>query len=394
MAGTERAHRNGPLAAVDLSALRRRRTLKWTHDPQDVLPAWVAEMDVAMAAPIRAALLAAVARDEFGYAPPGARTELPAACAGFLADAYGWHPDPGGIHPVADVLTGVRIALDLADPAGAPVVLPTPAYPPFFAVLHGARRTVTEVPLAVGDRGPELDLDGVDRALRAGARTVLLCTPHNPTGRVFRGDELAALAAVVEGHGARVVSDEVHAPLTLPGCRHVPYAAAIPAAAGHAITVTSASKGWNLPGLKCAQVVLTAEADLPRWEAEVPGFERFGASPLGIAANVAAYTEGRGWLEQVVAQLDAHRRALADLVARHLPGVGYRPPEATYLAWLDCRSLHLPRPPAEVFLERGRVAVNDGAEFGAPGAGFVRLNFGTSPALLEEVVRRMGVALR
>jgi cysteine-S-conjugate beta-lyase len=394
MAGTFRAAAGPPFDRVGLPALRARRTLKWTRHPPDVLPAWVAEMDVGVAEPVREALLAAIARGELGYPPPGDRTELPAACAGFLAAAHGWAVDPAAVHPVCDVLTGVRIALGLSGAPGTPVVLPTPAYPPFFDVVRQSGRPPAEVPMVDGPGGFALDLDGVDRALRAGATAVLLCTPHNPTGRVFRRAELAALAATVERHGARVVSDEVHAPLAHPGHRHVPYAAATPEGARHTITVVSASKAWNMPGVKCAQVVLTDPADRARWEEAVPAFEQAGASPLGIAANIAAYTAGGQWLAQVRAQLDVQRTALAGLVDRHLPGVRYRVPEATYLAWLDCRGLGLDRPPGEVFLDRGRVAVNDGAEFGAAGAGFVRLNFGTAGDRLEEIVRRMGVALR
>ncbi|HVL85042.1 MAG TPA: aminotransferase class I/II-fold pyridoxal phosphate-dependent enzyme [Pseudonocardia sp.] len=381
----------GPFAAADATG---RRSLKWCRHPAAVLPAWVAEMDVAPAEPVRAALRAAVDRGDVGYPLPGALTELPAACAAFLAGAYGWHVDPAGVHPVADVLTGVRIALDLAAPPGAAVVLPTPAYPPFFDVLGRSGRPVVEVPMVDADDGAQLDLDGIDCALRAGAAAVLLCSPQNPTGRVYRRAELAALAGTVQRRGARVVADEVHAPLTYPGHRHLPYAAVSAVTAAHTVTVTSASKGWNLPGVKCAQVILTDPRDIARWEVEVPVHEQFGASPAGIAANVAAYREGGPWLAEVRQHLDANRHLLAELLAQQLPAVPYRVPDGTYLAWLDCRALDLGGPPAAFFLDRAAVALSEGSTFGAAGTGFVRLNFATSPAVLTQIVRRMGAAVR
>jgi cystathionine beta-lyase len=380
-----------PFDAVSLERLRRRRTVKWSLYGPDVLAAWVAEMDFDVAEPVRDALLDAVDREDFGYTPADL-TELTTACAEFLAAAHGWDVDPGRIFPVADVLVGIAGALDLTTPPGCAVVVPTPAYPPFFDVVGHGGREVVEVPFRDDGKRPVLDVDAIDAALARGAGAVLLCNPHNPTGRVLDRAELEGVAEAVERHGARVVADELHAPLVYPGGRYVPYSTVSPAAAGHSVTVTSASKAWNIAGLKCAQVVTTNHADAQRWRA-LPLFAVAGPTPLGIAASIAAYRSGGPWLHELVGYLDGNRRRLGELLADELPGVGYRVPEATYLAWLDCAALEL-GDPAAFFLSEARVALNDGPAFGTGYAANVRLNFGTSRALLERIVRAMGAALR
>jgi cystathionine beta-lyase len=347
-------------------------------------------MDFDVAEPVKAALLDAVEREDFGYTAADL-TELTTACADFLAEAHGWIVPPTRIFPVADVLVGIAGALDVLMPSRGGIVVPTPAYPPFFEIVALGGRDVVQVPLTDDER-PALDLDAIAAALDRGAGAVLLCNPHNPTGRAFGPDELARLAHVVERHRARVIADEVHAPLVYPGSRHVPYATVSTAAAEHSVTVTSASKAWNIPGLKCAQVVTTNHADAARWR-ELPVFKVAGPTQLGVAASVAAYRSGGPWLRDVVAYLDGNRHRLAELVAAELPGVSYRVPDATYLAWLDCTGLGIDDP-ATFFLHEARVALNDGPAFGAGYEPYVRLNFATSGALLERIVRAMGRAVR
>jgi cystathionine beta-lyase len=376
---------------VDLARLRARRTVKWTLYGPDVLAAWVAEMDYDVAPVVRAALLDAVAREDFGYVPADL-TELTTACADFFAARYGWMVPPARIFPIADVLSGISSALDVFVSPGAGVVVPTPAYPPFFEVVELTGRTAVAVPVVRGPDLDALDLDAIDAALGEGARAVLLCNPHNPTGRVFTLAELQALAAIVERHGARVVADEVHAPLVFPGSAHVPYATVSDATAAHAVTVTSASKAFNLAGLKCAQVIAANHDDAARLRG-LKVFEVAGPTPVGIAASTAAYRSGGDWLHGLVSYLDENRRALVELLADAVPAVAFRLPEATFLAWLDCSALGLDDP-ARFFLDHARVALSDGPPFGPGCEQFVRLNFATSRALLERIVDAMSTAVR
>lgn len=390
----ETARRDALIAGFDnvtLEDVRGRGNAKWSRYGPDVLAAWVAEMDFPLAAKIRGALHEAIERGCTGYPPQPEETGLPRACADWLARG-GLSVDPGQIRIVLDVLQGIILAIELYSRPGSAVVVMTPSYPPFFETVGVAGRKIVETPLSVSGQRPAFDLDAIYAALRAGAGTVILCNPYNPLGRVFRREELAALAEIVEAQGARVIADEVHAPLVYPGAIHVPYASVSAAAAAHSVTLTSASKGWNLPGLRCAQIVLTNEADIAPWD-RLSHLRSGGASILGILANRVAYAEGQPWLDVVIGYLDGNRTLLADLLAAHLPRVGYTMPEATYLAWLDCRALGL-EDPAAFFLKHAKVAVRDGAGFGEPGRGWVRLTFATSRSILTRMIEQMGDALR
>jgi cysteine-S-conjugate beta-lyase len=389
---------------MTIDELRRRGSLKWTRGGSGVLGAFVAEMDFGTAPVVEAALRAAMERQEYGYLSDQASADLSRACADWQRAAYGWAADPARIWPVADVFQALVAAIRVFSRPGSPVILPTPAYMPFVALPGQLGREAIQVPTVPGPDGrPTLDADGIDAAFRAGGHLLVLINPGNPAGRVYSRDELAAVADVVERHGGRVFADEIHAPLVYAAGHHVPYPTVSAAAAGHAITAVSASKAWNLPGLKCAQLILTSEADVATWAAHWPLYEH-GASTPGVRASIAAYRAGKDWLAEVLAYLDGSRHLLADLVAEHLPGVGYTPPEGTYLAWLDCRALALgqdalrphPAPPvdlAEFFLSKAGVLATDGALCGEAGRGFLRLNFATPRPVLTEMIRRMGKAL-
>jgi cystathionine beta-lyase len=376
---------------VHIAGLLERKTLKWGRHGAEVLGAWVAEMDFALAPEIRAALHDAVDRGMAGYPLRDISTGLPSACAAWLTEAYGWQVRPEWIFLLPDVLTGISLGIEAYSRPGSAVILPTPAYPPFFEIISARRRRVIEVPMVAADGQPVLDIAGIDAALADGGGTVVLCNPHNPLGRVFSRAELTALSDVVTARGGRVIADEVHGPLTYPGHRHVPYASVSPDAAAHTITLVSASKAWNIAGLKCCQVALSNEADVRRWR-EIPFHDRHGASTLGIAANIAAYTNGDAWRRELIRYLEESRALLARLLAAGLPDISFCPPEATYLAWLDCRRLGLPDP-AGYFLQHARVALSPGAAFGSPGRGFVRLNFATSHAILERIIGAMSAAI-
>jgi cystathionine beta-lyase len=386
--------RTAELDALTEPELRARGSLKWTAVEPDTIGAWVAEMDFGTAGEISAALRAALATGNLGYLPPGPRAELAAACAQWQQEWYGWPVPPEHVYPVADVVTALELVIRHLSRPGSPVIVPTPAYMPFLTTPPLQGREVIEAPMARDGRGYRLDPDRLDAAFRAGADLLILCNPANPTGRVLSAGELAEVTAVVDRHGGRVFADEIHGPLVYPGHRHLPYAASSGTAAGHTVTATSASKAWNLPGLKCGQVIVGDPAAAATWR-RVGSTASAAPGILGVAAAVAAYRSGQHWLAEVLAYLDRNRQALGELLATELPQVGYHPPEGTYLAWLDCRALRLADPaesPAGYFRRSARVALVDGAECGEAGRGHVRLNFATPLPVLRRAVTRLARA--
>jgi cystathionine beta-lyase len=377
--------------ALTEDALRAAGSLKWTKFGP-AIGAFVAEMDFGTAPAVSRALHEAVDAARFGYLPAPVADEMARAYADWSARRYGWAVPPERVGPLGDVVAGLQAAIEHFTPLGSPVVLPTPAYMPFLTVPQMMGRELIQVPMVEDGGRPTYDLDGIARALDRGAGLVVHVNPHNPLGRVFTADEQLALAAVVERAGARVFADEIHAPLVHPGAVHQPYAALSEATARHTVTATSASKAWNLPGLKAAQLVLSNDVDVEHW-ADVGVLYVHGASTLGVLAATAAYRDGEEWLAGVLRYLDGNRHLLADLIADRLPQVRYTPPEGTYLAWLDCRGLDLGPRPGAFFLEQAGVALIDGPECGAPGEGHVRLNLATPRPVLRAIVDRMAAAV-
>ncbi|MGH4032115.1 MalY/PatB family protein [Actinomycetota bacterium Odt1-20B] len=378
-----------PLCRLSLEQLRERTSMKWRTYPADVLPLWVAEMDVPVAEPVARAIRSAVERGDTGY-PAG--TAYAEALAAFAARRWDW----GGLAVertaiVPDVMLGIVEILKLVSGPGDPVVVNCPVYPPFYQFVRNAGHPVVEARL---DEEGRIDFVALEAAFRdavgdGGRRPVyLLCSPHNPTGTVHTAAELADVARLSRRYGVRVVVDEIHAPIMAGGTRFVPYLS-VPGGE-NGLSLMSASKAWNLAGLKAAVAVAGPEAgdDLARLPEEVG----HGPSHLGVIAHTAALREGGDWLDALLTGLDENRRLLDELLHEHLPAVRHHPGQATYLAWLDCRALGLGDDPAAVFLERGRVAVNAGTSFGSGGAGFVRMNLATSPEILSEGVRRMATA--
>lgn len=376
---------------ITAASLRERGALNWSTHPE-AIGSFVAEMDFGCAPEIVAALHAGVDGLRFGYLPPVLIADMSQACAGWLAERYAWDVPPDDIRPVGDVIAGLEIAIEHFSRPGSAVVVPTPAYKHFLDVPLRTGREVVEVPMVlVADRW-EFDLQGLDRAFAGGGGLLILCSPHNPLGRVFDRDELAAVAEVADRRGVRVFADEIHCPLILPGATHTPYATVSPATAGHSVTALSASKAWNLAGLKCAQVVLTNAADRATWAALGLAAE-IATSNLGLIANAAAFRSGGGWLRGVLAYLDRNRFRLGELAAQHLPEAVYRQPEGTYLAWLDFTASGLGDRPGAFFLEHAGVALTEGADCGASGRGCVRLSLATPQPILVEIIERMTDAL-
>lgn len=381
-----------PLKALPLDELRQRTSTKWRKYGDDVLPFFVAETDYALAPEITRVLARAVQLGDTGYTPPdpGVRE----AFAGFAARRWGWNVDPSDVFWTGDVMMGVvEILRKVIEPGDRVVVMP-PVYPPFYDTVEEAGGVIERVPLAASDAGWEIDLLGVESALAGGARAVLLCNPHNPTGTVHTRESLAALGDIAERFGATVISDEIHGPLTHAPTTFTPFLAASESAQRVGYAVTSASKTFNLAGLKCAVMVAggnpqrAALRSLP-WEVE------WRTGLFGALSNVAAYSpESDEWLESLLAALGANRLLLAELLAEHLPAARYLPPDAGFLAWVDLAAYGWGDNPAVKVLRDAKVALHHGPLFGAEGAGHVRINFGCAPELLREAVERIGALAR
>lgn len=377
---------NGDLDPIPLEELRLRESAKWSTYPPDVLPAFVAEMDFPLAAPVRRALTGAIERGDTGYANAPA-SGLGAAFSRFAVRRWSWKVDPEQVSATTDVVHGLTVLLRALIEPGDGVILNPPVYYPFFSLIERAGGRVVEAPL--GPAGA-LDLDSIEAAFRTGAKVMLLCSPQNPTGKVPTRAELTRLAELAAEHDGWILSDEIHAPLTLPGATHTPFLPVSPAAARHGICVTSASKAFNLAGLGCALIV-TASERAREVVARLPP-ETLHPGHLGVIGARAAFTDGDAWLDRVVDRIDLNRRLLGDLLAERLPAVRWRPPEAGYLAWLDCRRLGLGEDPAAVILERSALATSSGPQFGRGGSGHCRLNIATTPELVREAVSRIAAA--
>jgi cysteine-S-conjugate beta-lyase len=377
---------NPDLTDLPIGRLRRRRSAKWARYGPDVLPAWVAEMDFPLAEPVKRALVEAVQLDDCGYAYPET-LGVAEAFAQFAESRFGWSVDPQRVSPTSDVVGAIRSLLRALTKPGQRVMITPPVYHPFRIVIEELGCEVAQAPLGVDGLDPEL----VEQEFASGAVALILCSPHNPTGAVPTREQLVAIADAAERHGAWVLADEIHAPLVLPGAEHIPFLTVSRAASERGIALWSASKAFNLAGLRCAQIIAASEA-----ATEVT--DRLSVldthcGHLGAIASVAAFREGGPWLDDVIAVLDYNRRLLAELLTERLPQVGYVPPPASYLAWLDLRALGLGDDPAEAILEHCGVALSPGPIFGPQGAGFARLNIGTSPSLVEEAIERIATAL-
>lgn len=375
------------LTDIPLERLRERRSAKWTTYPADVLPAFVAEMDFPLADPVKEALVEAIGRDDTGYANAQA-SNLAAAFTEFAGRRFDWEVNPELVTATGDVVSGLKALLGLLTEPGDRVIINPPVYFPFFSIVPETGCKTVEVPLLGAG---ELDLAGIESAFSEGARAMILCSPHNPTGSVPSRDSLEELAEIADRYGAWILADEIHAPLTLPGAVHTPFLDVSPAARRRGICVTSASKTFNVAGLGCALFVTAGSDAQGAIESLSPGDKHPGH--LGVIAAEAAFQQGDEWLDQVIAQLDHNRALLSDLLERHLPEAAYSPPGAGYLAWIDGSRLGLGGDPAEQILERGRVAVSSGPGFGNQGSGYFRLNIGTSPKLIEAAVISISGAL-
>jgi cystathionine beta-lyase len=378
------------VVADPLEMLRRRTSEKWTTHPPDVLPLFVAETDYPLAPAIAERLHESIRLSDTGYVSSAG--PLAPAFAGFAERAWTWRIDPAGVRTTADVSVAIVETLRSVISPGDRVIINPPVYPPFYDLIPEAGGQVVEVPLLDDGAGWQIDLAGVEAAFRAGARVYLLCNPQNPVGLVHSRETLEAIAELAARYDAIVVSDEIHAPLTHAGVAFVPFLTVSDAAREHGVTVTSASKGWNLAGLKCGLFVAASE----RTTAILDGMpEEVGTRTglLGLHASVAAYTDSVDWLHGAIAAMESNAELLGELLAVHLPQLGFRRPRASYLAWLDFRPLGWGDDPSIRALELARVALVPGPTFGPQGRGFARLNFACSPEMLREAVERLAAAV-
>ncbi len=375
--------------ATTIDTLIARGSLKWTAQP-GTIGAWIAEMDFGLAEPIAEALRQMDAHLMYGYPTEAMLGGLRQATADFMDRRYDWQVDPGTIVLLSDVLNALGAVISAYTPEGAPIVVLTPCYMPFATIPPAFGREFRQVPMAFGDQGWVLDEDALAAALSPGALLVL-SNPFNPVGRVWTRAELQRLSEIVDAAGARVFSDDIHAPLTLAGHRHVPYASINEVAAAHTITAVSASKAWNLAGLKCAQVVFTNPDDLTLWNR---GAHRRSAEAAnaGIVAGTAAYNDGEPWLSDVLDYLDVNRRLVAERLPQAVPGAVVSDLQGTYLQWVDLRDAGLPGNPRNFFFTKAAVTLTDGALCGDAGRGFVRMNLATPTPILAEILDRMGQA--
>ena len=370
------------LRSFGVDVARTRAGVKWQREPH-MLASWVADMDFPVAPAITDRLRALVDRGVFGYPNwPAGLSPAVRAFAARMEHRHGWEVDASRLHELADVLQGVRMAIGMLSEPGDAVALHLPAYHPFLHTMPMMDRRPISLPAAVD---AAVNVIATERPA-----VMILCHPHNPTGRVFTREELQILADAADEYDVWVISDEVHSDLVFAPARYVPFAVVSDTAARRCVTVTSASKAFNLAGLRWA--VLHAGPDVLDAVIREHPSHWFGApNQFAVEATVAAWEDGDEWLAAVLDVLDENRHALSDLFAQHLPGVGYAPPEATYLAWLNCSCLGAGSAPYELFRSRG-VEVSPGPQFGDGGDAHVRLNFATSPSVLAGIVRAMGGA--
>lgn len=377
-----------PLTSFTLEQLRTRTSEKWCHYEPDVLPLWVAEMDSTIAPAVTEVLQRALDGADTGYATGN---DYGVALGEFAQRWWNWTVDERDTIAVIDVMRGIADVIRLASEPEAPVIITPPVYHQFAEVVNALGRPLITAPLdARGRLDPEsLELACAQASVLGRGGVLLLCNPHNPTGVVHTRVELEQVADMANRHGLRLVADEIHAPLVHAGHEFVPVLSVD--GAEKAIVVTSASKSFNLAGLKAGLIVggPASRRELNRWRSQISN----GASHWGMIAHSAAYRGGDEWLADIVTDIQRNSSLLSSLVSTHLPGAVYQPIESTYLAWVDCRALGLGDDPAATFLTKGRVAFSSGPVFGSEGAGFVRINIATSPDILTEALTRAGRAL-
>lgn len=382
--------------ALDLSELQTHRSEKWRAFPKEILPLPVAEMDFPVAEPIRQTLREMIDKSDLGYL--GSIPEMGEAFAGFAKRRWDWTVDPTQVRIAADVGVAVVEVLRVLTNPGDKILINSPVYPNFFTWCNETHLEPVDVPLSQSDvevNGSHwiLDWDGIEKAYASGIKAHLICNPHNPLGRVYTREELARLAELAKKNNVIILSDEIHAPLMFSEQKFTPFLNISETAREVGITLTAASKGWNIAGLKCA-IIVTDNAKMHELLHAIAPATHYRASLLGAFATVTAFEQGEPWLDALMVQLDHNRKLVAQLIEEKTPGVGYRIPHCSYLAWLDLSPFNLGEDPSTHLIEKAKVAFVPGIRFGSQSSQFVRLNFATSPEILGEAFNRLATILR
>jgi cystathionine beta-lyase len=374
-----------------LAELRKRKSAKWRLYSEEILPLPVAEMDFEIAEPIKSALREMIDRSDTGYLGPF--SEMFIAFQGFARDSWGWNPEIAGMQICTDVGVGtVEVIRTLIEP-GDKVLLNSPVYDNMWRWVAEVKAELVDVPLLRENMSYELDLAGIERAYQAGVRVHILCNPHNPVGKIFSRQTLTQLAELALRYKVIIISDEIHAPLSFIKEDFTPFLNVSDSARAVGVIVTSASKAFNLAGLKCAMII-TANEELKKHLERMPISVAFRASLFGAVAATAAFENSQDWLVETVQTLDENRKYLRSVIDSEFSMIRYREPDFGYLAWLDLSELGLGENPAEILLERGKLAVNPGNIYGPNASGLIRLNFGTSREILSEAFHRIESSIR
>jgi cystathionine beta-lyase len=381
-------------SAHNLAELHTHRSEKWRGFPKDVLPLPVAEMDFPVAEPIKAILAEMVAHSDLGYLGP--IPELALGFKKFAAERWNWNVDEKQVHAATDVGVAVVEILRVFTQPGDSILISSPVYHNFYTWINETKLTLVDAPFErTGDEATNpwvINWGSIEKAYVSGIKVHLLCSPHNPLGFIYTKQDLLKIVALAKKHNVLIISDEIHAPLTFPGETFVPMLSLGADAESVSVTVTAASKGWNIAGLKCA-IIISQNAEMNSKLANLAPAMHYRASLLGGFATAVAFAEGTLWLDTVIAQLDHNRHLIKKLLAEKLPTVRYHIPQNSYLAWLDVESLQLGVDPSVTLIEKGRVAFNPGHAFGKQCDQYVRLNFATSPEIITEAIDRIARAV-
>ena len=382
------------VTAPELSELLTHHSEKWRAFPKDVLPFPVAEMDFPVAEPIREVLTEMIKHSDLGYL--GNIPEMGIAFGGFAKRRWNWDLDPMQVHIGTDVGVAIVELIRIFMHPGEKILVNSPVYQNFYTWINETKVEKIDVPFLqngseVDGSGWSIDWAGVEKAYKSGIKVHLLCSPHNPIGKVYSHSDLLKIARLANEHGVIVLSDEIHAPLNYGETKFTPFLSIGKEAEDVGITITSASKGWNIAGLKCA-IIISQNEKINEELKKLPIALHYRASLLGAFASVAAFESGEPWLDSVVKNLDENRNLLEKLIQDQIPAIAYRKPQSTYLAWLDLSDMNLGENPTEAILEKAKVALNPGSIYGPDFAAFARFNFATSPSLIREAVQRISTA--